>query len=54
MNGPLETVDHSKARVRGDRLAGPIRGHPNRLAAVVGSPIARAVKNGKPLERTRK
>ena len=55
MNGPLETVDHSKARVRGGRLAGPTRtGHPSRLAAVVGSPIARAVKNGKQLERTRK
>ena len=37
MNGPLETVDHSKARVRGGRLVGPIRtGHSDRLAVVVG------------------
>ena len=55
MRGLFETANQWKARVRGGRLAGPTRtGHPSRLAAVVGSPIARAVENGKPLERTRK
>ena len=53
MSGPLETVNHSKARVRSGRLAGPIpMDHPNRLAIRMDSRYDRVVVTDDPKTHT--